>query len=244
MILNFNRVTCTVGMLLALAVAGLQGCAVAIVGGAAEGTMIASERRSLATQWADQKIELLAAQSLTDALNRRGHVSFVSYYRKVLLTGEVQTAEDRERAQAAVVAVPDVAEVINELEVMPESSLLQRSNDTLITSKVKATLLNTYGVPGNSIKVVTDRSTVYLMGRLSRRETELATETVRTISGVARVVRVIDFISEQAALHPDNPGDASASAPNAGAPAPEAPASPAPADAEADVREAVTHPVQ
>jgi osmotically-inducible protein OsmY len=197
---TFHRLT-----LLALTAAALQGCAVALVGGAAtEGAVIATDRRSAATQWADQKIELTADKTLTDTLNRRGHISHVSYYRKVLLTGEVPTAEDRTLAQTTVAAVPEVAGVINELAVMPDSSLGQRSTDTFITAKVKTRLMDTAGVPANSIKVVTDRGIVYLMGRLTRRETELATEAVRTLSGIERVVRVIDFISE-ASAHPNDP---------------------------------------
>jgi osmotically-inducible protein OsmY len=231
------------GVLLALAGGALQGCAVAVIGAAAEGTVIATDRRSPATQWADQVIELRADQRVTEALSRRGHVSLVSYYRKVLLTGEVETAEDRELAQTTVAAVPDVVGVINELAVMPVSSLIQRSTDTLITSKVKAVLLNTYGVPDNSIKVVTDRSIVYMMGRLTRRETELATEAVRTVDGVTRVVRVIDFISEQTVPHPDDPGDAiGAPASSASEAVPDASA-PRPAEGSAG-GEAVAHPVR
>jgi osmotically-inducible protein OsmY len=216
--LKLNRLAAAAAAaLLALAGGALQGCAVVAVGGAAAGgAAVATDRRSANTQMADQIIELRADKELTDALNRRGHVSIVSYYRKVLLTGEVETPEDRARAQAVVAAVPDVVGVINELAVMPESSLGQRSTDTLITTRVKAGLLNADGVPGNSIKVVTDRSIVYLMGRLTRRETELATEITRTVDGVERVVRVIDFISEQAA-YPNDPGAGAARSP---APAP------------------------
>jgi osmotically-inducible protein OsmY len=201
-------------VLLALAGSALQGCAVAVVGGAtASGVAIATDRRSMNTQLADQGIELRASERLNNALNRRGHITLTSYYRKVLLTGEVATAEDRAAAEAAVAGTPDVAGVINELAVMPESSLGQRSTDTLITSKVKTKLLKANGVPGNSIKVLTDRSIVYLMGRLTERESELATEIARTVSGVERVVRVIDIISPEAALHPNDPAPAAPPAP-------------------------------
>lgn len=192
--------------LLALAALTLPGCGLLVVGGgAAAGAVLGTDRRSGATQFADQTIELKADQALVEALNRRGHISVVSYYRKVLLTGEVPTAEDRDLAQRTVAATPDVAGVINELAVMPDASIGQNSSDTYLTSKVKTALLNADNVPGNSIKVVTARSTVYLMGRLTRRETELATEATRAVSGVERVVRVIDFISEQSAQRPNDP---------------------------------------
>ena len=193
------------GVLVALA-GGLAGCAAAVVGGAAAaGGVVAVDRRSPQTQYDDQAIELRADSRISEALNKRGHINVISYYRKVLLTGEVPTSEDRQRAQAAAAGVADVVGVVNELAVQPDSTLTQRSSDTYVTSKVKTNLLNANGVPANSIKVVTERSTVYLMGRLTRRETDLATEVTRTTSGVDRVVRVVDFISEQAALHPTDP---------------------------------------
>ena len=122
--------------------------------------------------------------------------------RKVLITGEVATAQDRQLAAEAVRGTPDVVGIVNELAVMPDTSIAQRSEDTVLTGKVKAKLIDANGVPANSIKVVTERGTVYLMGRLTQREEALATEVTRTVPGVQRVVRIIDNISEQAALHP------------------------------------------
>ena len=214
---------------LAVAATVLTGCAAAVVGGAAAaGGMVATDRRS-ATQLADQAIELRASSAINDALgDKRGHVSVTSYYRKVLVTGEVATQEARQRAGAAVAATPDVASVINELAVMPESSLKQRSEDTLVTGRVKAKLIDANGVPSNSIKVVTERGTVYLMGRLTEREEALATEVARTTPGVQRVVRIIDRISEQAALHPnDASGQTPAPAPVTTVPSSGAAATPA-----------------
>ena len=144
------------------------------------------------------------------------------------MTGEVATQDARQRAGAAVAATPDVASVINELAVMPESSLKQRSEDTLTTGRVKAKLIDANGVPSNSIKVVTERGTVYLMGRLTEREEALATEVARTTPGVQRVVRIIDRISEQAALHPnDASGQTPAPAPVTTVPSTGTPAAPA-----------------
>ena len=163
---------------------------------AAVGGMVATDRRSPQTQVADQTIELRADLRVSEALAQRGHVSVVSFYRKVLLTGEVPTADDRQRAQAAVAGVPEVAGVVNELAVMPDSTLGQRSNDTYLTSKVKAGLLNANGVPGNSIKVVTERGTVYLMGRVTEREATRAADVARGQSGVGKVVKVFEVISE------------------------------------------------
>ncbi len=188
------------GLVLLLAAGGLAGCAAAVVGGAAAvGTLASVERRSAQTRVADQAIEVRAANRAAELVGERGRVNVVSYYRKVLLTGEVPSEDDRRKVAAAVAAVPEVAGVVNELALLPVASMNQQSDDTLLTGRVKTRLLGTNGVPANSIKVVSERGTVYLMGRLTRGETELATEAVRTTSGVQRVVRVIDYISEQAA---------------------------------------------
>lgn len=191
-------------LLAAAAAALLTGCAAAVVGGAAAtGALMVTNRRSPNTQVLDQTIELRAASRASDILDGNGHINIVSYYRKVLLTGEVPSEEARQRIQVAVAETPDVVAVVNELAVMPASSLSGRANDTMITGLVKTNLLNTKGVPANSIKVVTERGSTYLMGRVTRQEAELATEAARTTSGVQRVVRVFDIISEEEARRAD-----------------------------------------
>ena len=181
--------------------AGLAACVpAALVGGAvgAGALLMTADRRSGETQEADRTIEAAARDAVVRALPGRGHVNITSYYRKVLITGEVPSAQDSQLVAAQVRAVPGVAGVVNELAVMPESSTLQRSNDGLITSKVRTRLMNQNGVPAGSIRVTTERGTTYLMGRLTATETALATEVARQTDGVQRVVRVIDLIADPA----------------------------------------------
>ena len=181
--------------------AGLAGCVpAALVGGAvgAGALLMTADRRSGETQEADRTIEAAAGDAVVRALPGRGHVNITSYYRKVLITGEVPSAQDSQLVAAQVRAVPGVAGVVNELAVMPESSTLQRSNDSLITSKVRTRLMSQNGVPAGSIRVTTERGTTYLMGRLTATETALATEVARQTDGVQRVVRVIDLIADPA----------------------------------------------
>ena len=181
--------------------AGLAGCVpAALVGGAvgAGALLMTADRRSGETQEADRTIEAAAGDAVVRALPGRGHVNITSYYRKVLITGEVQSSQDSQLVAAQVRSLPGVAGVLNELAVMPESSTLQRSNDGLITSKVRTRLMNQNGVPAGSIRVTTERGTTYLMGRLTATETALATEVARQTDGVQRVVRVIDLIADPA----------------------------------------------
>ncbi|MDO5288388.1 MAG: BON domain-containing protein [Pseudomonadota bacterium] len=185
---------------LALAAAGLGGCVpAAVVGGAvgAGALLVHADRRSGQTQQADSAIEAAAHESVVRLLGGRGHVNITSYYRKVLIAGEVPTEQDRQQVEAQVRAVPDVQGVYNELAVMPDSTTWQRSNDALVTSRVRTRLMGQNGVPAGSIKVTTERGTTYLMGRLTASEAALATEVTRQTDGVQRVVRIIDLIADE-----------------------------------------------
>jgi osmotically-inducible protein OsmY len=185
--------------LAALAAAGaLSACAPLIVGGAAVGTaLVATDRRTSGAQLEDEGIELRAASRLREAFRERAHVSVNSYNRVALLTGEVPSEEVKQQAEQLVSQVPNVRGVINELAVLGNTTLTQRSGDVLITGKVKASLVDAADLQVNAFKVVTERGTVYLMGRVTQREADRATQIARTVSGVQRVVRAFEVISEE-----------------------------------------------
>ncbi|MBX3619515.1 MAG: BON domain-containing protein [Rhizobacter sp.] len=175
----------------------LSGCAALLVGGAVVGgSLIATDRRSSGTQIDDQAIELKASNRVRDLLGDRGHVNVTSYNRLVLLSGEVPTEADKANVEQSVARVDNVKSVINELAPMTASSLTNRSNDALITSKVKATLVDAGDISANAFKVVTERGIVYLMGRVTEREADRATELTRSISGVQKVVKVVEVITD------------------------------------------------
>jgi osmotically-inducible protein OsmY len=180
-----------------VATTALSGCAVLLVGGAVVGgSLIATDRRSSGTQLDDQAIELKGSAKVREVLGDRGHVNVTSYNRMVLLSGEVPTEENKAAIEQAVAKVDNVRSVFNELSVQTASSLSNRSNDTLVTSKVKATLVDAGDISANAFKIVTERGIVYLMGRVTEREAERASELTRSINGVQRVVRVLEVISE------------------------------------------------
>jgi osmotically-inducible protein OsmY len=115
----------------------------------------------------------------------------------VLLTGEVPNERDKATAEQVIAKVENVKGIVNELAIMPNTSLSQRSSDTLITGKVKASFVDEKSLYVGAFKVVTERSVVYLMGRVTQREAETATKITRNIGGVQRVVRVFEIISDQ-----------------------------------------------
>jgi osmotically-inducible protein OsmY len=203
-------------LLASLAISGVLGGCVALAGGAmVGGTLLAVDRRTTGTQVDDQTIELRASSAVTAAVGDRAHVNATSYNRVVLLTGEVPTEADRAKVEAAVAKVENVRAVVNELAVMPNSSFGQQSNDTLITGKVKAAFVDTKDLQVGSMKVVTERAVVYLMGRVTEAEANSAANAARSVGGVQKVVKVFEIITpaELAAL-PLPPTTAPASAPS------------------------------
>jgi osmotically-inducible protein OsmY len=179
----------------------MSACAPLLVGGAmVGGAMVVTDRRTSGTQLEDQGIELKSSNRLREVLADRGRVSSTSYNRLVLLTGEVSSEADKAAAEQAVARVENVRATVNELTVLGSgafaSSLANRSNDLILSGKVKATFVDAKDVQANAFKVVTDRGVVYLMGRVTEREADRATELARSINGVQKVVRVFEIISE------------------------------------------------
>lgn len=177
--------------------AAVSACAPLIVGGAMTGALVATDRRTSGAQLEDQGIELRAANRLREQIGQRGNVSATSYNRQLLLTGEVATEQDKALAESTVAGIENVRSVVNELGVLGAASLTQRSSDTLITGRVKAAMIDARDLSASAVKVLTTRGTVYLMGRLTQREADRATEITRNTQGVQRVVRVLEIISEE-----------------------------------------------
>ena len=182
----------------ALAATTLLGaCAPLLIGGAVlGGSIFAVDRRTSGAQVEDQAIELKAGGRIGEVIGDRGHVNTTSYNRMVLVTGEVPTEADKAAVEQALARIDNVRSIVNELTVAAPSSLGNRSNDTLITSKVKASLVDAKDVQVNAYKVVTERGVVYLMGRVTDREAGRATDIARGVGGVQKVVRVFEVVTE------------------------------------------------
>lgn len=188
---------------MALILAGLSlagtlatGCAPLIVGGAmVGGGMVALDRRTSGAQVEDQAIELKALSRVRE-LSTLGNVSVTSYNRMLLITGEVPKEADRGTVEQALSRIENVRSVVNELAVAANSSLSARSNDSILSAKVKAQFVDARDLQANAFKVVSERGIVYLMGRVTDREANRAAEVARTVPGVQKVVRVFELISE------------------------------------------------
>ena len=174
----------------------LSACAPIIFGGAAIGALVATDRRTSGTQLEDEGIELRAAGRIREGLGDRVHVNVTSYNRQVLITGEAPTMQDKQLVEQIVSRVENVRLIVNELSVLGNTGLTQRSSDSLTTGKVKAAMVDAKDLYANAFKVVTERGTTYLMGRVTQREAARATDITRSTGGVQKVVRVFEIISE------------------------------------------------
>ena len=186
-------VVCWISLLLSMV---LSACAPVLFGGVVGGAMVASDRRSTGVQVEDETIEQRASSAMRENFGTKEHISITSYNRQVLITGEVSSDVVRGQVEQLIRKVENVRGVINELAVGPASTAGDRASDALLVAKVKAAMVDTEDVFANVYKVVAERGNVYLMGRVTQREAQRATEVVRGVGGVKRVVRVFDYITE------------------------------------------------
>ena len=187
-------------LILAFAVTSFQGCAPVVVGGAAaSGTLAAHDRRTVGTFVDDQGIELKARVALHDneELRSQTHLSVTSINGVVLLSGQAPTEALRQQAQDIVAGVEKVRHIHNEIAIAAPNSFMARSNDTLITAKVKTALFQIDGLEdfdATRVKVVTEDGVVFLMGMLYRNEAEAVSNRARQVGGVMKIVKLFEYL--------------------------------------------------
>jgi osmotically-inducible protein OsmY len=173
-----------------------QGCAPVIVAGGATAAVAANERRTLGSLVDDESIEIKARKAINDERDFGDdvHINITSMNGIVLLTGETTTEDKRDRAMALIREIPGIRRIVSEIRVAEPRAFAYTTHDSWITSKVKAELLGTEGLPSSQIKVVTENSVVYLMGLVTQKEGEAAAEAARTVGGITRVVKLFEYI--------------------------------------------------
>ncbi len=199
--------TLAVALAATLGATALQGCAALLIGGAmVGGTMMAIDRRTSGTQVEDQGIELKSLSRIRE-LALPAHVNVTSYNRLALITGEVPREADRQAVEQIVARVDNVRAVVNELAVSEPSQVSSRTNDGILSGKVKASFVDAKDLQAQAAKVVTERGIVYLMGRVTEREAARFADVARSVNGVQKVVRVFEVISENelASIQPRQP---------------------------------------
>jgi osmotically-inducible protein OsmY len=202
----------------------LSGCGLLVVGGtAATTTVVATDRRTAGEQVDDQTIELRVSGEMNKAFGDNARVVGTAYAGRLLLVGDVPNDADRQRAVTTARGITTVRAVDDYIRVGALTPLSVRTNDTWITSKVKTQLMTTENVPFRTIKVTTERGVVYLMGKVTAAEGEVAAKVASGVSGVNKVVKLFQIVSRESLItDPGKPApvtDTSASHP-AAAPAP------------------------
>ena len=174
----------------------LLGCAITAAGGVAASGAATLDRRTTGTIIEDQTIEIKAYRSINanKELAKKIHLNITSYNTAVLITGESPLDEMRQEVVSLVTAVEKVTHVYNEITIAAPSSMVSRSGDVYITTKVKTKLFADKILNGLTIKIVTEKGVVYLMGIVSHQEAEIATNIARETGGVQKVVKLFQYI--------------------------------------------------
>jgi osmotically-inducible protein OsmY len=185
------------GAALLASLVSMSGCFPLVVGGVAMGAAASADRRTLGAQTEDKTITVKAETRLRQLGGENGHINIASFNRKVLITGEVPDQATKDVAEREVRAIEGVQTVANELVIAGPASYTSRSSDALVTTKVKASLVEMKTISAASFKVVTENGTVYLMGRVTQREGDVATDVTKSVAGVERVVKLFEYITEE-----------------------------------------------
>ena len=172
----------------------LIACVPVVVGGAAAGGAIAADRRTSGFYVEDENIELKAVKYVETTLGENTHINVTSYNRNVLLTGEAPDDATKTNVEAFVKSIEHVRTITNEITVGPKTDLSSRSNDTYLTSKVKAKFVTENQFPANYVKVITENSVVYLMGIVTKAEADAAVAIASNTDGVSKVVKVFEYM--------------------------------------------------
>ncbi|MCW8944065.1 MAG: BON domain-containing protein [Sedimenticola sp.] len=185
-------------LLAAISVSLLQGCATAVVGGAATGASVIHDRRSAGTVLDDKTITVKIMNELLKQPELREHssMSASSFNHLVLLTGQAESDSYRAQFEQIAARTPMVKRTVNEVQVGPNATLTQQSKDSWITSKAKVELFS-IDLPGfdpTRVKVITEIGVVYLMGMVTPEESTAVVEKIRYLDGVKKVVKVFEYL--------------------------------------------------
>jgi osmotically-inducible protein OsmY len=201
-------------LIAALLLTQLSACGVLAVGGVAAGASIMADRRTPGVQAIDNGIEMEANAALSKKFGDNAHINVTSFNQKVLLTGEAKDADIKGEANAYVKSMKNARTVFNEIVIGPNSTYTARANDSYLESKIKAQMIFTDKLPSNSMSIVAEGTSVYLMGILTQNEADLAKKVASNTNGVKDVYVYFDIISDAEKIRLEKQGKADESQPN------------------------------
>ena len=187
----------SIGLLLVATVLSTSACFPLFAGGAVMTGLVAVDRRTSGAMLEDQSIELKISGRIREALGEKVHINVTSYNRKVLLTGEAPDQQDKERVAEIAKLTDNLTSVWNEVGVTAITTLTERTNDLVTAGRIKADLIDAKDLFSNAYKVVVERGTVYVMGRITARESKRVASVISGVTGVKKVVLVHETITEE-----------------------------------------------
>ena len=170
------------------------GCAPILVGGAMTAVALTEDRRTSGAFVDDENIENRALLKVKSRFGNQVHVNITSYNRQVLLSGEATSDSVKRGVEDELSTLPGIKRVFNEMTVGQQAGVIAVTNDTRLTTIVKARFLEANRFQANHVKVVTEATVVFLMGIVKRAEADAATQLASTTSGVSRVVRLFEYL--------------------------------------------------
>jgi osmotically-inducible protein OsmY len=200
-------------LVLLVATSFLSACGVLAVGGVAAGASVMADRRTPAVQVMDKGIQLEVGNALDKRFGDSAHINVTSFNQKVLLTGEVKNSDIKEQAETYAKANKNTRSIFNELVIGPNSTYSARANDSYLESKVKTQMIFTEQLPSNSMDIVAEGGSIYLMGILTQHEAEIAKKVASNINGVKDVYAYFDIISDAEKVRLEKQGKADESQP-------------------------------
>ncbi|WP_353432385.1 BON domain-containing protein [Polynucleobacter sp. MWH-UH23A] len=201
-------------MITVLLVTQLSACGILAVGGVAAGASVMADRRTPGVQAIDNGIEMQANAALSKKFGDNAHINVTSFNQKVLLTGEAKDADIKGEADAYVKAMKNARTVFNEIVIGPNSTYTARANDSYLESKIKTQMIFTDQLPSNSMSIVAEGTSVYLMGILTQKEADLAKKVASNTNGVKDVYVYFDIISDAEKNRLEKQGKADESQPS------------------------------
>jgi osmotically-inducible protein OsmY len=192
MLLNTQNIALKLFLSLIL-VGQLSACVPVVVGGAAAGGAMVSDRRTSGIYVEDENIELKALKMIETSIGSTVHINVTSYNRNVLLTGEAPSAEVKSKAETMIKNITNIRGITNEIVVGEKSTISSRSNDAYLTTKVKTQFVTENKFSANFVKVVTENNVVYLLGIVTKPEADAAAEIASNTNGVSKVVKLFEY---------------------------------------------------
>ncbi|MCM2678636.1 BON domain-containing protein [Echinimonas agarilytica] len=184
---------------LTLCVGALQGCAGIVIAGAAGTAMVLHDRRDFSTQVDDTALEMTVTHALAtnEGLKNQARLRLFAVNRKILAVGQVPSDFLKSEVDRIVRSEDGVTQFYNELEIAEPIPFSIRSHDSWLSTKVRTALISDEEFDFTRVKIITENGRIYLMGLVTQKEADMATEITRKVSGVKEVVRVFELVTEE-----------------------------------------------